>query len=52
MSDFTSSFWHWYVAIISLVSILGCGVLLWMQSIKRPVEGQKVELHGHVWTKT
>ena len=49
MSDFTSSFWHWYIAIISLVSIVGCAVLLKMQSIKRPAVGEKVELHGHVW---
>ena len=49
MSDFISSFWHWYVAVISLVSILGCAVLLRMQSIKRPEKGQKVELHDHVW---
>ena len=49
MSDFTSNFWHWYVAGISLASILGCGVLLWVQSKARPPKGQKVELHGHVW---
>ena len=49
MSDFTSNFWHWYVAVISLTSILGCGVLLWVQSTARPPKGQKVELHGHVW---
>ena len=49
MSDFISSFWNWYVAVISLLSILGCGVLLWMQSRARPPEGQKAELHGHVW---
>ena len=49
MSDFTSNFWHWYIAVISLVSILGCGVLLWGQSKARPPKGQKVELHGHVW---
>ncbi len=49
MSDFVSGFWHWYVAVISVVSILGCGVLLWMQSTARPPKGQKVELHGHVW---
>ena len=49
MSDFTSNFWHWYVAGISLASILGCGVLLWVQSTARPPKGQKVELHGHVW---
>jgi cytochrome c oxidase cbb3-type subunit III len=49
MSDFNSDFWHWYVAVISVISILGCGVLLWMQSKGRPPAGQKVELHGHVW---
>ena len=49
MSDFISGFWHWYVAVISLVSIVGCGVLLWMQSIARPPKGAKVESHGHVW---
>ncbi len=48
MSDFTSNFWHWYVAIISLVSIVGCGVLLWVQSKARAPKG-KAELHGHVW---
>ncbi len=49
MSDFTSNFWHWYVAVISIVSILGCGVLLWMQSTARPPKGAKIESHGHVW---
>ena len=49
MSDFTSGFWHWYIAILSIVSIIGCGVLLWMQTIKRPPKGNKVELHGNVW---
>jgi cytochrome c oxidase cbb3-type subunit 3 len=49
MSDFNSGFWHWYIAGISLVSILGCGVLLYLQSTARPPKGQKVELHGHVW---
>jgi cytochrome c oxidase cbb3-type subunit 3 len=49
MSDFISNFWHWYIAVISVVSILGCGVLLWMQSTARPPKGQKIELHGHVW---
>jgi len=49
MSDFVSGFWSWYVAAISLVSILACGVLLWTQTKARPPKGQKVELHGHVW---
>ena len=49
MSDFTSNFWHWYVAGISLVSILACAVLLLSQTKTRPAKGQKVDLHGHVW---
>ncbi|MBL8521543.1 MAG: cytochrome-c oxidase, cbb3-type subunit III [Betaproteobacteria bacterium] len=49
MSDFTSGFWHWYIAIGTIVSIIGCGVLLWMQTIKRPPKGQQAELHGNVW---
>ena len=49
MSDFTSSFWHWYIVIISLAGIIGCGVLLKMQTTARPAQGEKVELHGHVW---
>ena len=49
MSDFTSSFWSVFVALVSLVSIVGCGVLLWAQSTKRPPKEQKAGLHGHVW---
>ncbi len=49
MSDFTSGFWHWYIAIISLISIFACGLLLYSQSKTRPAKGEKVELHGHVW---
>ncbi len=46
MSDFVSGFWNYYVVSIVLVSILGCGVLLWMQSSAKHVEG---ETTGHVW---
>lgn len=46
MSDFVGSFWNYYVVSIVLVSILGCGVLLWMQSSAKHVEG---ETTGHVW---
>jgi cytochrome c oxidase cbb3-type subunit 3 len=53
MSDFYSVFWDYYVAIISIVSVLGCAVFLWLQT-KRTV---KVQLNaqgdpqttGHVW---
>lgn len=48
MSDFTSDFWGLYVAVITLVSILACGVFLKMLSKKR-VSGSTVETMGHVW---
>jgi len=49
MSDFTSNFWHWFIAIVSVVSIIACGLLLWSQTTKRLAKGEKVQLHGNVW---
>jgi cytochrome c oxidase cbb3-type subunit III len=52
MSDFTNGFWPMYVAIISLVSILACGWLLWAAG-KAKVMPQPAGVHdnttGHVW---
>lgn len=48
MSDFTSDFWSYYVAVTTVVSILACAVLLWAMGSKR-VPGQKAEVMGHVW---
>ncbi|MCK6430802.1 MAG: cytochrome C oxidase Cbb3, partial [Burkholderiaceae bacterium] len=51
MSDFSSVFWDYYVAIITAVSVIGCGVFLWMQSKRtvKLVDGQEPETTGHVW---
>jgi cytochrome c oxidase cbb3-type subunit III len=51
MADFTSEFWNYYVALISLVSMAGCGVFLWLQSRKRVAvpSGGTTETTGHVW---
>jgi cytochrome c oxidase cbb3-type subunit III len=49
MSDFTGSFWSVFVAFVSIVSIIACGVLLWTQSTKRLPKDQQADLHGHVW---
>jgi cytochrome c oxidase cbb3-type subunit III len=49
MSDFTSDFWGLFIAAVTLVSIIGCGVFLFMQTTKRLPPGTKAELHGHVW---
>ncbi len=50
MSDFVSGFWSVYVALIALVSVVGCGVFLWVQSTAKgtAVAGQ-AETMGHVW---
>ena len=48
MSDFTNDFWGYYVAIITVASIVACAVLLWTMSSRR-APGQKVGTMGHVW---
>ncbi|MGZ3180996.1 MAG: cytochrome-c oxidase, cbb3-type subunit III [Telluria sp.] len=56
MSDFIDPFWNYYVAIITILSILGCGLLLFSQSrikvdAKKLAEqgADKVGTTGHVW---
>ena len=56
MSDFSSDAWGIYVAVVSLVSILACGVLLYAVSRKRAKQPgdkktvpQAVGTTGHVW---
>lgn len=48
MNEFTSSFWDLYIAILTVVSILACGVLLLAQD-KRRVAGGTSETTGHTW---
>ena len=48
MSDFTSGFWEIYIAVVAVASIVGCAVLLRLQSVKRGKGGQ-VGTTGHVW---
>jgi cytochrome c oxidase cbb3-type subunit 3 len=51
MSDFTSGFWDYYVAIISVVSVVGCAIFLRLQSnvrTKLDKEGRP-ETTSHVW---
>ena len=52
MSDFVNEFWNWYVILGVLVSILACGVVLWMQSIHHPSHEQTTDTTGHVWDET
>ena len=48
MSDFTSDFWHYYVAGLTLVSILACLVLLWISGSTK-VKARDDNTTGHVW---
>ena len=51
MSDFTGGFWGISVAVITLVSVVACGVFLKIQSTRRPAleAGEQADLHGNVW---
>jgi cytochrome c oxidase cbb3-type subunit 3 len=46
MTDFTSEFWSLFIAVLTIVSVVGCGWFLWSQSIARQA---KVETTGHTW---
>lgn len=48
MSDFTTDFWSFYVAGLTILSIVGCGVLLWMTARKKIVSASD-NTTGHVW---
>lgn len=48
MSDFTSDFWHYYVAGITLVSIIACAVLLWISGTTKAATNED-NTTGHVW---
>jgi cytochrome c oxidase cbb3-type subunit 3 len=50
MADFTHGFWDLYIAIITLLSIAGCGILLYSQSAHKVKAGQPADgTTGHVW---
>jgi cytochrome c oxidase cbb3-type subunit 3 len=57
MADFTNSFWDLYITVLTLLSITGCGLLLWSQSrYKLKLTAAKdggapdaVGTTGHVW---
>ena len=48
MSDFTSDFWHLYVAGLTVVSIIACLILLWISGTTK-VNATGDNTTGHVW---
>jgi cytochrome c oxidase cbb3-type subunit 3 len=54
MADFFNVFWDYYISVITLLSIAGCGLLLYSQSkyrVKLAADGAPVNhgTTGHVW---
>jgi cytochrome c oxidase cbb3-type subunit 3 len=49
MFDFTSSFWSWWIIVLSVGGILGCGVLTYWMTAGGLKPGDKAETMGHVW---
>ena len=56
MSDFVNGFWPWYVAAISLLSVLACGLLLYLAGkatvvahAGQPGGNSDDNTTGHVW---
>ena len=49
MADFTSSFWNYFVIVLTAISILACGVFLYLLSRKKVKAGESVDTTGHVW---
>lgn len=48
MADFNSEFWHWYISILTVLSILACIWLIrWMTAGVQ--KSDEVESTGHVW---
>jgi cytochrome c oxidase cbb3-type subunit III len=49
MSDFIHEAWSIYIAVITVVSILGCAVLLRAMTTRRLAPGEKAGTTGHTW---
>lgn len=49
MADFNSEFWHWYISILSILSILACVWLLRWMTTSQAGDDEEVENTGHIW---
>ena len=49
MSDFLHEAWGIYIAVITIASIVACGVLLKSMSTKRKASAEPVDTTGHTW---
>jgi cytochrome c oxidase cbb3-type subunit 3 len=50
MSDFMNDFWDLFIIVLSVLSIAGCALLLWSQSVHKLAPGDDPQgTTGHVW---
>ena len=51
MADFTNGFWDIYIVVLTLLGIVGCGILLFSQAKVKLAKGKdgKVGTTGHTW---
>ena len=49
MADFYSSLWSWAILVIALISVIGCGIFLFIQDSSNFNPGKTT---GHVWDET
>jgi cytochrome c oxidase cbb3-type subunit 3 len=49
MPDFTSSFWSWFIGLVTVISIVALVVFALQFSGRKKRPGDKVESVGHVW---
>jgi cytochrome c oxidase cbb3-type subunit 3 len=51
MSDFTNGFWDGFIVVLTLLGVIGCGVLLYTQSVHKVLKDHKgpVGTTGHIW---
>jgi cytochrome c oxidase cbb3-type subunit 3 len=49
VSDFTNNFWNWYISVITVVSILACGIFLFKLTTRKLAPGEQPGTMGHVW---
>lgn len=49
MSDFIHSFWPIFIAVITIVGIVGCALLLWLTGKIKIVSQNGDNTSGHVW---
>lgn len=49
MADFTSGFWSWYIAILSIISFVGLLIFTVKVGGKKLPPGEQIESMGHIW---